>query len=444
MDNTDLDIVISGGTTLTISPDMAIIENSQIGIKDGTIRFVRKQGDSLKDYRCKKYIDAAGSLIMPGLINTHTHLPMVCFRGLADDLPLMDWLNNHIFPAEAKYVNRDMVYHGSMLAIAEMILSGTTTFCDGYFFESTVAKAAVDTGMRGVACQGFIDFPTPDNPNPSNKEDIARSFIEKWTGVSPLVSPALVCHSPYTCSPETLTLIKGIAREHNLLFLIHLAETQEEVAVIKERYGTTPVRHLYNLGILDEDTVPAHCVWVDDEEIDILADCGVKVSHIPESNMKLATGNAPIPRMLEKGITVSLGTDGCASNNDLDMFLEMDTTAKIHKVVEMDPTVMDAKTVLRMATIEGAKALGMEDSIGSIEAGKRADIIILDMKKPHLTPLYNCYSQLVYSATGADVSTSIINGKIVMEDRRLLSMDIADIMGNVRRIADKIKADRHA
>ncbi len=246
-------------------------------------------------------------------------------------------LDNHIFPAEARYVNSDMVYHGSMLAMAEMILAGTTTFCDAYFFEGSVAKAAVETGMRGVVCQGFIDFPTPDNPNLSNKEDIARSFIERWTGVSPLVSPALVCHSPYTCSPETLRTIKDVARKCDASFLIHLAETREEVTLIRERYGTTPVRHLYNLGILDENTVPAHCVWVDDEEIDILADCGVKVSHIPESNMKLAAGNAPIPQMIGKGITVGLGTDGCASNNDLDMFLEMDTTAKIHKVVEMDP-----------------------------------------------------------------------------------------------------------
>jgi len=444
MDDSVLDILITGGTTLTMSETMDIVENSAIGIRDGKILFVRDQGDASLNSRSRKTIDASGSLVLPGLINTHTHLPMVCFRGLADDLPLMDWLNNHIFPAEAKYVNRDMVYQGSLLAMAEMMLSGTTTFCDGYFFEGAVAEATRATGMRGVVCQGFIDFPTPDNPDPSKKADTARSFIAQWTGVSPLITPALVCHSPYTCSPETLTLIKSIAREHDLPFLIHLAETRDEVSVIGERYGTTPVRHLRDLGILDDRTIPAHCVWVDDEEIDIMAECGVKVSHIPESNMKLAAGNAPIPRMLERGITVSLGTDGCASNNDLDMLCEMDTTAKIHKVVEGDPTVMDAETVLRMATIEGAKALGMEYSIGSIEAGKCADIIILDMRKPHLTPLYNGYSQVVYAATGADVATSIINGQIVMEQRHLLSMDIADSMAMVRRIADTIKTDLHS
>jgi 5-methylthioadenosine/S-adenosylhomocysteine deaminase len=417
---------------------MEIVENSLIGIKDGKIVFIREKRDDLPDCRCDKRIDASGSLIMPGLINTHTHLPMVCFRGLADDLPLMDWLNNHIFPAEIRYVNRDMVHYGSILAMAEMILSGTTTFCDAYYYESSVARATLETGMRGVVCQGFIDLPANNNTKPSQGKDIAKSFVEKWTGVSPLVIPTLACHSPYTCSPEIITLIKSIAKDCDVPFLIHLAETHEELTLIKNRYGTTPVRHLHNLGVLDERTVPAHCVWVDETDTDIMADCGVKVSHIPESNMKLAAGNAPIPQMLKKGITVGLGTDGCASNNDLDMFLEMDTTAKIHKVVEMDPTVMDAETVMRMATIEGAKTLGMEASIGSIEEGKAADIIIIDTKKPHLTPLYNHYSQLVYSATGADVSTSIINGRIVMENRQLLTIDLPDIMERVREISCRI------
>lgn len=438
MEHITLDILISGGTTLTMSNTMDIVENSQIGIKDGTIVFIREKSNDSPNYRYDKFIDASKSLIMPGLINTHTHLPMVCFRGLADDLPLMDWLNNHIFPAENKYVNRDMVHCGSVLAIAEMILSGTTTFCDAYYYESSVARAAIETGMRGIVCQGFIDLSTNNNTKLSKERDIAESFIEKWTGVSPLVTPTLACHSPYTCSPETITLIKGIARKHNIPFFIHLAETREELTLTRERYGTTPVRHLHNLGALDENTVPAHCVWVDEEDTDIMADCGVKVSHMPESNMKLAAGNAPIPRMLKKGITVGLGTDGCASNNDLDMFLEMSTAAKIHKVVEMDPTVMDAETVVRMATIEGAKTLGMEHSIGSIEEGKSADIIIIDTKKPHLTPLYNHYSQLVYSASGADVSTSIINGRIVMENKQLLTIDLPDVMERVREMSHRI------
>jgi 5-methylthioadenosine/S-adenosylhomocysteine deaminase len=438
----ELDILITGGTALTMSDTFDVIENPAIGIKDGTIRFVDTIDNSLTHhYNAREILDATQSVIMPGLINTHTHLPMVCFRGLADDLPLMEWLNNYIFPAEAKYVNRDMVYYGSMLAIAEMILSGTTTFCDGYFYESSVALAAIDTGMRAVPCQGFIDFPSSDNPDPSNNARIGEAFIEKWAGVSPLISPAFFCHSPYTCSPETLSGIKEIARTAEILYFTHLAETREEITTIRDKYGNTPVRHLYDLGILDDKTIAVHCNWVDEEEIRILADCGTKVSHNPESSMKLAAGVAPIPRMMEQGITVGLGTDGCASNNDLDLLAEMDTTAKIHKVTSMDPTVMDAQTVVKMATRDGANLLGLEDRIGSIEVGKCADIIILDMNKPHLTPLYNHYSHLVYAASGHDVTTVIIDGKIVMRNRDCVTIDIEDVMEQVRKIGENIKRD---
>jgi len=438
--NGEPDILITGGTALTMSKTMEVIENPVIGIKNGKILFVKKAGH-FPEYSAKEILDASGSVVMPGLINVHTHLPMICFRGLADDLPLMEWLNEHIFPAESKYVNRDMVYNGSLLAIAEMILSGTTTFSDVYFYESSVAQAAIDSGIRALPAQGLIDFPTPDNLDPSRKVQIAEKFIKKCTGVSPLISPALACHTPFTCSAETLRIIKEVARKANLPYIIHLAETRDEVKIIRERYGTTPVRYLHSLGVLDNLTVAVHCIWLDEEEMDILADYGVKVSHNPESNMKLASGVAPIPKLLEKGVTVGLGTDGCASNNDMDMFMEMDTAAKIHKATTGDPTVMDAKAVLRMATIEGAKVLGLEDKIGSIEVEKCADMIILDMKKPHLTPLYNYYSQIVYSASGSDVSTVIIDGKILMKERRLLNMDIYDIMERVRKIADAISGN---
>ena len=439
-----LDLLISGGTLLTMSQDMKVIEEPVIGVKDGNILFVNEGEDESARRNAKETIDASDSIIMPGLINTHTHLPMSAFRGMADDLALMDWLNNHIFPAEAKYVNREMVYHSSMLSIAEMILSGTTTFCDGYFYEDAVVEAAIDAGMRAVPSQGFVDFPTSDIPDPSQRAAVAEAFIRKWSDASPLIDPALFCHAPYTCSPETLRMIKAIARSHDVPFLIHLAETKDETDDIKNRYGETPARHLHKLDVLDERTIAIHCVWLDDEEMNILAGCGVKVSHTPESNMKLAAGTAPVPEMLRKGITVGLGTDGCASNNDLDLILEMGTAARIHKVSSMDPAAMDAKTTLKMATIEGAKVLGIDDKTGSIEAGKRADIIIMDMKKPHLTPLYNPYSPIIYSASGADVSTSIINGKIVMQDRRLLAMDIRNIMEEVREIAERISVDRIA
>jgi 5-methylthioadenosine/S-adenosylhomocysteine deaminase len=439
-DNNEIDIIIEGGTLLTMSETMDVIDNPLIGIRDGKIAFV-KHGDidGANSYTAKKVLSASGSLIMPGLINTHTHLPMVCFRGLADDLPLMDWLHNHIFPAESKFVTRDMVYAGAMLAIAEMILSGTTTFCDAYFYESEVARAAFDSGMRGVVSQGFIDF--PETTAPEKIADIAERFISKWQIKSPLIIPALACHSPYTCSPETLTSVKAAARKADALYSIHVSETKEEVAIVRERFGKTPVQHLKDLDILDDRTLAVHCIWLHDYEMEMLSASNVKVSHNPESSMKLAAGCAPIPVFIEKGITVGLGTDGSASNNDLDMFREMGTAAKLHKVIQMDSTVMDAKTVLKMATINGAKALGLEDRIGSIEPGKCADLIIVDTKKPHLAPMHSYYSQLVYAASGADVKTSIIGGKIVMQDRKLPLVDLPSIMQEVRGIAKSIGAN---
>jgi len=438
-DNSELDIIIDGGTLLTMSDAMDVIENPLIGIRDGKIAFImRRDIRDAESYTARKVLNAHGCIIMPGLINTHTHLPMVCFRGLADDLPLMDWLHNHIFPAESKFVTREMVYRGAMLAIAEMILSGTTTFCDAYFYESEVARAALDSGMRAIVSQGFIDFPTPTDPG--KIADIAERFISKWRFKSPLIIPALACHSPYTCSPETLTSVKAAARKADVLYSVHVSETNEEVVIVRERFGKTPIQHLKDIDILDDRTLAVHCIWLDDYEMEILHSLNVKVSHNPESNMKLAAGCAPIPIFIEKGIAVGLGTDGSASNNDLDMFREMDTAAKLHKVIQMNSTVMDAKTVLKMATITGAKALGLEDRIGSIEPGKFADLIIVDTKKPHLAPMYSYYSQLVYAASGADVKTSIIGGKIVMLDGELLLVDLPSIMQEVRNIAKLIRA----
>jgi 5-methylthioadenosine/S-adenosylhomocysteine deaminase len=439
----DWDIVITGGTLLTMSEKMEVIENPFIGIKDGkiiTVSVTHPQADPGRG--AKDEIDASSCIIMPGLVNTHTHLPMVCFRGLADDLPLMEWLYKHIFPAEARFAGKKMVYDGALLAMAEMILSGTTTFCDGYFFESEVGKAALQSGMRAVIAQGFIDFPAPDDPAAAKKAAVARRFAAKWNGVSALITPAFFCHSPYTCSPETLTAIKEEAVRADIPFLIHLLENKDEIATITERYGRKPVQHLQELGVLDEKTIAVHCNWLTEEDMAIFAHLGVKVSHNPESSMKLAAGVAPIPQMLSRGITCGLGTDGCASNNDLDMFGEMDTAAKIHKVTTLNPTVMNAETVLKMATGGGAHVLGLASRIGSIEVGKEADIILVDMNKPHLTPIYDCCSHLVYAACGADTRTSIIDGKIVMRDRRLLTIDVDKAMENVRRLAATVSAER--
>ncbi|KUG22978.1 s-adenosylhomocysteine deaminase [hydrocarbon metagenome] len=439
MQKNNWDIVITGGMLVTMSAGMEIIEDSLVGIKDGQISAVGRNNDhGFSNFRAKETVDASGCIVMPGLVNTHTHIPMVCFRGMADDLPLMEWLGKHIWPTEMRFVNKKMIYDGAMLAMAEMILSGTTTFCDGYFFEDTTAEAISAIGMRAVVSQGFADIFMSDEAKADKMMNVAERFVNRWQSHTPLITPAYFCHSPYTCSPATLIRVKEAAREKGILYLMHLLENKDETNTIMDRYGKKPVQLLHDLGVLDEKTIAVHCNWVTKEDMAVFADLGVKVSHNPESSMKLASGVAPVPEMLRQGITVGLGTDGCASNNDLDMISEMDSAAKIHKVTSMDPTVMSAETVLRMATIEGAKVLGLDKFIGSIETGKRADIILVDINQPHLTPLYNYYSQVVYASRGADVKTSIINGKIVMKDRQLLTIDHKTAMDNVRNIAAEI------
>ena len=439
MPENKFDIIISGGTLLTMSAGMDIIEDCFVGIQGGTITEIGPRSkNGATAVRARETINADGCIVMPGLVNTHTHLPMICFRGMADDLPLMEWLTGHIWPAERRFVSKKMVHDGAMLAMAEMILSGTTTFCDGYFFEDSIAQAANQSGMRAVVAQGFADFVMPDRAAAKKMMSAADRFVKKWALHAPLVIPAFFCHSPYTCSPETLSTVKTAAREAGILYLIHLLENKDEADTILKRYGRRPVQHLRELGILDEQTIAVHCNWLTTEDIRIFADHGVKVSHNPESSMKLAAGIAPVPDMLKSGINVGIGTDGCASNNDLDMVREMDTAAKVHKVKSLDPTVMNAETVCRMATIGGANVLGLDKRIGSIETGKQADIILVDMNQPHLTPVYHYYSQLVYAARGADVKTSIINGKVIMKDRCLLTIDVQTAMKNVRTVAEGI------
>ena len=436
MQENNYNILITGGTLVTMSAGIEIIEDSFVGIKDDLIVAVGRNNDGgCATLQAKETIDASGCIVMPGLVNTHTHLPMVCFRGMADDLPLMEWLTGNIFPAEVRFVNKKMVSDGATLAMAEMILSGTTTFCDGYFFENAIAEAVSTAGMRAIVSQGFADFIMPDKPAFEKIMAAAQRFVKRWLPYAPLITPAYFCHSTYTCSPETLARAKEAAREAGILYLIHLLENKDEIGTILNRYGKKPVQHLLDLGVLDEQTIAVHCNWLNKEDMAVFADLGVRVAHNPESSMKLAAGVAPVPEMLRHGITVGIGTDGCASNNDLDMFREMDTAAKIHKVTSLNSTVMNAETVCKMATIGGAKVLGMDKLIGSVETGKKADIILVDMNQPHLTPLYNCYSQLVYATRGADVKTSIINGRIVMKDRRLCTIDLQTAMKNVRKIA---------
>jgi len=419
-----LDILIKNGTILSMDSKNSIIEDGLIGIKGDAISYIGK--GLKKRFDAKTLIDAKGGIILPGLINGHTHAAMSLYRGIADDLPLMEWLNNYIFPLESK-INADFVYTGTLLSCAEMIMSGTTTFCDMYIFEGEAARAAKAAGMRCVVGEVLYDFDSPNYGSIANGLRYTESLIEKWQN-DPLISVAVEPHTLFTCSPALLSAANKIALKYNVPLILHLAETENELLQVKEKYGKRPVEHLLSLDILGPHLIAAHCVHLNEEDIALLSENRVKVIHNPESNMKLASGIAPVPEMLSSGITMGLGTDGCASNNDLDLFSEMDTTAKLHKIDTMDPTVMDALTVLRMSTIEGAKALGLGNITGSLEKGKKADIIIIDTNKPHLVPLYNPYSHIVYSAKGSDVSHTIINGRLVMAEKRLLIMDIDDVI----------------
>ena len=381
---------------------------------------------------------AKDAIILPGLINTHCHSPMALFRGMADDLPLKSWLYEHIFPAEAKYISPDTVYWASLLASVEMIASGTTTCIDGYFFADEIVKALHKSGMRALVAQGVIDFPAPGVPDSKKNLDVASAFLQRWMHFSDRIIPGIFCHSPLTCSEKTLLRARDISTQFDFPLQIHLSETREEVGEIKQKSSLRPVFYLDELGLLNRHLIAAHAIYLNEEEIDLLAEKKVKIAHCPESNMKLGSGVAPIAQMLEKGIAVSIGTDGCASNNNLDLFAEMDTTAKLAKVANLDPAIIDARTVLAMATIGGARAIGLENRIGTIEPGKKADIIIVDAHSPHMTPMYNPYSQLVYSATGGDVRDVIINGNIVYRDRRFTNLDSAEIMDEVTRLCRRI------
>ncbi|CAN2039264.1 5-methylthioadenosine/S-adenosylhomocysteine deaminase [Candidatus Magnetomoraceae bacterium gMMP-15] len=427
------DILIKNGIIITMDSNDREIKNGALAIKGDSIIKIGPVKE-FESFNASKVIDARGGIIMPGLVNTHAHAAMTLFRGLADDLPLMTWLQDYIFPAEAG-LNSDAIKKGSLLACAEMILSGTTTFCDMYLWEDSVAEAVKEAGMRAVLGEGLFDFPSP-NYGPLEQGFVyTENLLEKWKD-NPLITISVDPHSTYLCASDLLTKAASIAKKYNAPIVIHLSETQSEVSQIKKRYGKTPVTHLADLGIAGPDLLAAHCVVLTDEDIRILKDFDIKITHNPESNMKLASGIAPIPRLINEGICVGLGTDGCASNNNLDMFQEMDTAAKLHKVNLLDPTVMDAEAVLKMATINGAKALGLESITGSLEIGKKADVIIIDTNKAHLTPMYHPASHLVYAVNGSDVITSLINGCIVMENRQLLTMNIEKIIADVNETAN--------
>lgn len=384
-----------------------------------------------------RVIDCAGCLVMPGLVNAHTHAAMSLLRGLADDLPLGRWLEDYVFPAEATHAGPEFVHLGTKLSAAEMALNGITTYADGYFHMEHAAEAAIEVGLRAVVAQGVLDVPTPDAPEPGSWEARVEQFLAVFPA-HPLVSPALFCHSPYLCGPETFRRASAICAERGMLLFSHVAETAREVEDIKTRYAVAPFAHLRNLGVLGRDLVCIHAVHVTEEDIDILADSETGVVHCSESNMKLASGAAPIAAFLRRGIQVAIGTDGPASNNNLDLFEEMRSASLMAKLVSGDPEALDAHAVLRMATIDGARVLHVDHEIGSLEPGKLADVIVVDLARPHLTPMYDPVSHLVYAARGSDVRDVIVNGVQVVEGGRLTTVDEQAILAAAAEAAREI------
>jgi 5-methylthioadenosine/S-adenosylhomocysteine deaminase len=417
-----------------------VIENGAVAVKDGRIAAVGTRTAINARYTAKQRLDRPEAILAPGLINTHTHAAMSLFRGIADDLRLQDWLEKFIFPAEAKNVSADFVRWGTRLGCLEMLLGGTTTFTDMYYFEDVVAEAAKEAGMRGVLGETIIGFPVADNKTPADALAYTERFLQRFAG-DPLIVAAVAPHALYTNSDETLKACRALANKHNAPLIIHLSETKKENDDEMAKRHTTPTKTLDTLGIWNGRSIAAHAVWVDEADMAILKQRGVGIGHCPSSNMKLASGVAPVTRMLELDLPVGLGPDGPAgSNNDFNMFEEMDLAAKLAKVTTGNPQAVPASAALEMATIRGARALGMEKEIGSLEVGKRADMIMVRIDRPNAQPLYDAVSQMVYALKASDVRDVMVNGKPVVRDAKILTLNEAQVLAKAAEYRAKISA----
>src|SRR6266404_1687658 len=432
-----VDLLVLGGTLVSMDKERRIIPDAGVAVLGGRIVAVGSRGDISGNYSAPQTINAAGRLIVPGLINGHTHIPMTLFRGLADDLDLQDWLTKYIFPAEAKNVSEEFVRAGTRLGLAEMIRGGTTTYCDMYYFEDAIADETAKAGVRGVLGETLIDFPVADNKTNAEGMAYVEKFVSHWQG-NDLIIPAIAPHAPYTVSEEHLKAVRAFSDRTGAPIVTHISETKREVEDSIKAKGASPVDYLERIGFLNERVIAAHMVWPQAGETEILKRRGVGVVHNPQSNMKLASGVAPVPRMLNEGVLMGLGTDGAASNNDLNMWEEMDTVAKLHKVFSGDPKVISAQQAFELATIRGAGALHMEKEIGSLEKGKRADLVMVERDSLNQIPLYNLYSDLVYATKASDVQSVIINGRILMRDRQLLTLNEATIKEAARVFRDRV------
>lgn len=431
------DYLIINGLLVAMDEEFRIIENGAMAINDGVIVELGHTPDLIDAYKARHLIDAKGKLVIPGLINTHTHSPMTIFRGYADDLHLREWLFDHIFPVEAQFVNPENIRTGTRLAIAEMLLGGTTTFNDMYFYADEMARVVDQVGIRAILTESLIDFAVPNNPTPDHAMRTSEELIAKWAG-HPLITIGVSAHAPYTTSAKVIKGGKELADKHNVPFNIHVAETRGEVEFTQREFGLSPVEYLESIGVLDSRVVAAHCVHLSPSDIEIFARRGVGVAHNPQCNMKLASGVAPVPAFLDAGVKVGIGTDGVASNNNLDLFDEIRSAAFIHKLHNDDPTVINARSAFEMATIGAARVLGMDKIIGSLEVGKRADVVIVDMDQPHAHPVYNIYSLIVYSMRGSDVETVLVDGRLMVHKRKLITLDLGRLYQKVDSLAKRI------
>ena len=434
------DLLVLGGSIVTMDPERRVLEDGGIAVLDGRIVDLGPAAELRQRWRATETVHAGPrDLVIPGLINGHNHAAMTLMRGMADDLALMEWLQSYIFPAEAETVDAEFVRAGTELAALEMIRTGTTTFVDMYYFEDVVAQVVDETGLRAILGETVIDFPVPDHATPEEALSYTAQFMERWKD-HPRIIATVAPHAPFTVAPEILQRCAELAREHGVPILIHLAETSDEVDQIQERYGLSPTSHLAGLGFLGPDVVAAHAVWLQDDDIETLAANGVGVVHNPESNMKLASGTMRIAALQQAGVAVGIGTDGAASNNDLDLFSALLIAALLQKHAAADPTVLPAASVIAMATIEGARAIGLETEIGSLELGKRADIVIVDGDAPNLVPRYSPYSHLVYAAHGSNVRATIVEGRVLYLDGEFRTLDPVAIRAAARTMARRVAA----
>lgn len=435
-----IDTLVTAAHVLTMDGTDRVFSPGAVAIRNGAIVAVGTPAELSSLYSPKRKISRPRAVVLPGLINTHTHAAMNLMRGIADDLPLMDWLTKFIFPAEARNVSPAFVKAGTLLACAEMVRGGTTTFADMYYFESDVASAVDQCGMRAVLGETWLDFPVPDHKDLPESIAVTRAFLEKWKG-HPRVIAAVAPHAPFTNSKESLVAAHDLALEFKAPLLIHLSETKDEQKQIADKYGTTPAKWLESIGFLGPNVLAAHGVWLDADDMRLLAERHVGLSHNPESNMKLASGIAPVVAERKAGIVVGLGTDGVAgSNNDLDMWEAMDFAGKLAKVSTMDPTALPAKDLLRMATIEGARAMKLDGRIGSLEAGKRADLVAVELGGAGTTPVWDLYSTLVYAAKESDVSLTMVEGRVLWDGKRVTTLDEAKVVREAVEWRKKIAA----